>query len=53
MNIPLLSTIKQDKNNHGYGTKIVKAIVRRYKGTVNYWKDSKNFYVQIIVRGTE
>jgi len=51
--IPLLSTIKRDKNNHGYGTKIVKSIVKRYEGTAVYWKDETNFYVKIIVRGKE
>lgn len=49
-NVPFLSTGKEDKVNHGYGTKIVKAIVKRYQGTVTYWKDDINFYVRLIVR---
>lgn len=46
-----LTTVKPDKDNHGYGTKIVRKIVKRYKGTVVYWKDKNKFYVKIIVRG--
>ena len=48
-NLSFLSTGKRDKVNHGYGTKIVKSIVRRYHGTVVYWKDDTRFYVRVIV----
>lgn len=50
---PFLSTIKPDKNNHGYGTRIIKKIVKRHTGTVVYWKDDKNFYTKIIVKERE
>ena len=50
---PFLSTIKSDKNNHGYGTRIIKKIVKRHAGNVVYWKDDKNFYVKIIVKESE
>lgn len=36
--------------NHGYGTQNVKSIVKRYHGTVVYWKDESRFYVRINVR---
>lgn len=49
--IPFLSTIKPDQCNHGYGTRIVKEIVRKHKGTIWYWKDDRQFYVQIKVGG--
>lgn len=49
-NVPFLSTVKWDKQNHGYGTKIIKKIVRRYKGSIVYWNDKQKFYVKIIVR---
>ena len=51
-NLSFLSTGKEDKVNHGYGTKIVKSIVKRYHGTVTYWKDDINFYVRVIVPST-
>ena len=51
-NLLFLSTGKDDKVNHGYGTKIVKSIVKRYHGTVTYWKDDINFYVRVIVPST-
>ena len=51
-NLSFLSTGKDDKVNHGYGTKIVKSIVKRYHGTVTYWKDDINFYVRVIVPST-
>ena len=51
-NLSFLSTGKDDKVNHGYGTKIVKSIVQRYHGTVTYWKDDINFYVRVIVPNT-
>lgn len=50
---PFLSTVKWDKDNHGFGTKIVRKIVKQYKGNVVYWKDNQKFYVKIIVRGNE
>ncbi len=50
---PFLATIKWDKDNHGYGTKIVKKIVKQYKGTAIYWKDDQKFYVKIIVGGKQ
>ena len=51
-NLSFLSTGKDDKVNHGYGTKIVKSIVQRYHGIVTYWKDDMNFYVRVIVPST-
>ena len=51
-NLSFLSTGKDDKVNHRYGTKIVKSIVQRYHGTVTYWKDDMNFYVRVIVPST-
>lgn len=50
---PFLLTIKADRSNHGYGTRIIKKIVKRHSGDVVYWKDDKNFYVKIIVKGDE
>lgn len=49
MDIPFLSSIKKGCN-HGYGTKIVKSIAEGHEGSAEYWKDEKNFYVQVVLR---
>lgn len=51
INIPFLSSIKPNRTNHGYGTKIVKSIVKKYHGSTVYWKDNILFHTKIIVRG--
>ena len=46
---PLLSDNHWNRGNHGYGTKIVRKLAKRYKGSVIYWKDNKKFYAKVIV----
>lgn len=51
--IPNFSPGGINRSNHGYGTKIVRKIVKKHKGSILYWNDSDKFYVKIIVRGRE
>ena len=40
-------TTKEDKQNHGYGNQIIKEIVEKYKGKIEYTIDHQNFKVEI------
>jgi len=47
--IDINGTTKEDKINHGYGLKIIKRIVNKYDGTVNYKNDEGLFTVVLIL----
>lgn len=44
-----LATSKEDKSEHGFGTQIIKELVERYKGTVNFADLGERFKVDIVV----
>lgn len=44
-----LATSKEDKSEHGFGTQIIKELVERYKGTVNFTDLGERFKVDIVV----
>lgn len=44
-----LATSKADKSEHGFGTQIIKELVERYKGTVNFTDLGERFKVDIVV----
>ncbi len=44
-----METIKEDKKNHGLGVKIVKRIVKKYRGVVNYRDYEDSFEVMIAI----
>lgn len=44
---PMLSTTKNDKQNHGYGVASVKNIVRKYDAFINIEEEDSNFVVHI------
>lgn len=41
-------TIKEDKNIHGYGTKSINAIVKKYNGNVIMYTENDMFYLDIM-----
>ena len=43
----MLSTTKNDKQNHGYGVASVKNIVRKYDAFINIEEEDSNFVVHI------
>ncbi len=44
-----METIKEDKKNHGLGVKIVKRIVKKYRGVVNYRDYGDSFEVMTAI----
>lgn len=48
-----LSTTKDNKLNHGYGLKSVKAIVEKYEGDFQVIKDDSYFTISILLRNTK
>lgn len=42
-------TTKEDKTNHGFGTKSIKNIVERYKGYINFNWENEVFFVKIVL----
>lgn len=40
---------KQDKNNHGYGLKIIKSIVKKYKGSMQIENENNEFNISVIL----
>lgn len=44
-----LKTTKRDPMAHGYGTKIIKDIVRRYDGEINHTAENGRFIVDIML----
>ena len=44
-----METIKEDKKNHGLGGKIVKRIVKKYRGVVNYRDYGDSFEVMTAI----
>ena len=44
-----LNTIKDDYKNHGYGHKIIRKIVDKYYGEVNYSVEDDEFIVEIML----
>lgn len=43
-------TTKEDSKNHGLGTKIIKSIVEKYSGSVEYDYESNVFTVKILLK---
>lgn len=48
-----LSTTKDNKLNHGYGLKSVKAIVEKYEGDFQVIKDDSYFTISILLKNTK
>nr|MCR5469018.1 ATP-binding protein [Lachnospiraceae bacterium] len=46
---PLLITTKADKKSHGIGTKVIKRIVEKYDGAIDYSEDSGYFIATILL----
>ena len=44
-----MKTTKEDKENHGLGTKIVKRIVKKHKGVVDYKDYGESFEVMTAI----
>ena len=44
------STIKKDKENHGFGIKIIKEIVKKYDGTLKINKTDKTIEFSITLK---
>lgn len=44
---PTLNTTKTDKNNHGFGTRIVNDIADKYDGRVDYYEEYDTFFCQV------
>lgn len=44
---PQLSSTKQDKQEHGYGTKIIKEIAQKYNGRVDFYEEQNRFCCRI------
>ena len=44
-------TSKKNKSNHGYGLKIIKKMVERYKGSFIYWESEERdwFFIRVTV----
>lgn len=43
------TTTKKDKQSHGYGTKTIQTIIKKYKGTINYSYNHQSFTVSFIL----
>lgn len=48
-NALLLKTTKSDKDAHGYGSKVVKSIIKRYNGQVEYSTEDGFFTVSALL----
>ena len=46
-----MGTTKKDKLNHGYGLSIIKNIVNRYDGNVEFESSNNTFSVNILLKG--
>ncbi len=46
---PSLATTKSDKNNHGYGIKIIKEIAEKYNGQVDFYEQDDFFYCNVML----
>lgn len=44
-----MNTVKDDAANHGYGHKIVKRIVEKYNGYVNYTVEKNEFIAEVML----
>lgn len=44
-----LITNKNDKENHGYGTRSITRIVKKYKGKVEYEIENNIFSIKILI----
>ena len=44
-----MNTVKEDAANHGYGHKIVKRMVDKYNGHVNYSIDGDEFVAEVML----
>ena len=47
---PNLLTTKQDKQNHGFGTKILSDIAKKYDGRCDFYEKNNIFCCKIILR---
>lgn len=48
-NNPLLFTTKANKNSHGYGTKIIKDIAKKYTGISDFYEEDNYFCCRVIL----
>ena len=48
-NLLKMNTVKDDAVNHGYGHKIVKRIVEKYNGYVNYTVVENEFVAEVML----
>lgn len=44
-----LKTTKNDRKNHGYGTRIIQEIVEKYCGKISYENISNSFKVTLVL----
>ena len=42
-----LTTSKEDKNNHGYGTRIIKRMAEKRKGEAHFYEENGFFTVEV------
>lgn len=47
---PKLKTTKNDKKNHGFGISIIKDIVRKYNGRLDYYESDDAFCCYIVLK---
>ena len=48
-NNPLLSTSKLNKNSHGYGTRIIKDIAKKYSGICDFYEEDNYFCCRVLL----
>lgn len=46
---PELSTVKHDKDSHGFGVKIVRDIVKRFGGEIRFYDQNEHFVVRVMI----
>ncbi len=46
---PNLYSTKNDDSSHGYGTKIIKKIVHKYSGMLDFYEENNKFCVQVVI----
>lgn len=50
---PLLASRKEDKRNHGYGTRILRSICKKYQGTCLFHKEGDMFVFEAMLQMEE
>ena len=46
-----MKTTKKDKINHGYGLSIIKNVVNKYDGNIDFESENNIFHVNILLKG--